>query len=190
MADFGFYLDATVDEVTSILAAAGITTPHSVGARHLKANSSPPRYVWVPHRTAERKQPAARAVDEHRSILSNAEYFVVHCWGRNYAEAWALRQNVAKALHDCARADLRLESGQWTRPGESWNQHGEVYTMELSIVVPVFDTFVTIQESADEAPAYEPQSTAVIDDSGWTLFSSPDTDTDGEEAVDDNPPTP
>ena len=185
MAEFEFYLEALQTEVEAVLTANGIDVPHAFGLRELKTLTAPPRYVWVPGRSAERKQGPHRAVDEHRALFANAEHAIVHCWGRTYAEAWALRQNLVKAIHDSTKADCQIESAQWTRASEAFNQHGEVYTLEFSVLVPVPDHYVTIAAPGPSAaaPEYEPQSTVVIDDNGADLYSAPDTDTDGELAV-------
>lgn len=189
MAEFEFYLEALQTEVVDILEDAGITVPHAFGLRELKVLTSPPRYVWVPSRSAERKQAPHRAVDEHRALFANAEHAIVHCWGRSYAEAWALRQNLVVAMHRSTRADLSIESAQWTRASEAFNQAGEVYTIEFSVLVPVPDHYVTIAAPGPDAaaPEYEPQSTVMIDDNGADLYSSPDEDTDGELAVEIEP---
>jgi hypothetical protein len=189
VAEFEFYLEALQTEVEATLVAEGITVPHAFGLRELKALTSPPRYVWVPSRSAERKQGPHRAVTEYRTLFANAEHAVVHCWGRTYAEAWALRQNLVVAMHRAARADLSIESAQWTRASEAFNQSGEVYTIEFSVLVPVPDHYVAISPPGPHmsTPTYEPQSTVVIDDNAADLYSSPNEDTDGELAVEIEP---
>ena len=197
MAEFEFYLEALQADVEAALVAEGITVPHAFGLRELKTLTAPPRYVWVPSRSAERKQGPHRSVTEYRTLFANAEHAIVHCWGRTYAEAWALRQNIVVAMHRSTRADLSIESAQWTRASEAFNQHGEVYTLEFSVLVPVPDHYVAIAAPGPDAglPEYEPQSTVVIGDNAADVYSSPDTDTDGELAVEieptpDPPPDP
>lgn len=185
MAEFEFYLEALQADVETTLTAEGITTPHAFGLREIKALAAPPRYVWVPSRSAERKQAPHRSVDEHRALFCTAEHAHVHCWGRTYAEAWALRQNLVAAIHHGTKADCQIEGGQWTRASEAFNQDGEVYTLEFSVLVPIPDLYVAIAAAGPSvaAPTYEAQSTVVLDDNGADFYSSPDTDTDGELAV-------
>lgn len=185
MAVFSFYLEAVMTEAAAYLTTAGDTTPHVMGERRKAELTAPPRYVWVPGRTRDSRDTPTRQVIEHRAIFANAEHFHVHCWGGSFAEAWALRNNVLVALRDACKADMKIENGQWIRPAEGWNQAGEVYALEISLVVPVVDGVVSL----DALTVPEP-STFLADPSTGAAYSSPDTDTDGELLVTTSAPQP
>lgn len=161
------------------MTAAGITVPHEMGKRWEAAHGVPPRYVWVPLRSRERGLTPSRAVTDYRSTFAFREHFAVGCWGRSYAECWALANNLAKALNDDAAHDIRLEGGQWERPGEAWNQKGELYVFEFSLAVPFIDVYV---EPAEE-PTYSDVSTVVPTVYEADVEQTEDPDVDGETAV-------
>lgn len=183
MADFVYPIEALKDDVVTILTAAGDTTEHSFGARQLAALKAPPRYVWIPTRSRDRGDPVTSKTEELRSLGNIRESFEIHCWGTTFAQAWALRQNVLKAIHDSVAADVQPDAGQWIDPSKAWNQRGEVYVIELSLMAPIQDAFVDL--STLEQPE---QATELLTSSVSEAYHSPDTDTDGELIVTDTAP--
>lgn len=148
-----FPLEALATEVAALLLTLGDTTPHAFGERYIAANVAAPRYVWIPSATVTRKEIATRTRDDFRPIVSSIERVEVHCWGKSFKQAWALRCNALVAMKRLAQADLVLESGDWIRPGTGWNQSGEVYVLVCSLVVPTIDVVVDPSAAVIEIPA-------------------------------------
>lgn len=153
----------------------GDEVPHYLGEAARSLNADAPRYVWVPTRTRERGDTDVRPIDEARSLAVQQEHVEIDCWGRDDAEAWAMRCNVWNALHAAFAADLMFEDGQWVRPGAALTQRGELYRLEVSILVPIAEGYIAL--AGLEAPA--PELFTVEGFEGW-IHRSPDTDTDGE----------
>lgn len=175
MADFVYPIEALKDDAEAILTAAGDTTPHSFGKRGVPAHGVAPRYVWVPTRTRERDNSPTTATAELRSLAHLREHCEIHCWGTTFRQAWALRNNLLKAMHDSAAVNVRPENGQWIDPAQAWNQSGEVYVLEISLLSPVPDAFVDL--TTLEQPE---QSTELLTAADVDAYQSPDGDTDGE----------
>lgn len=148
-----FPVEELASEVEALLVAEGDSTPHAFGEKHLAANNAPPRYVWVPAGTVTRKEVATRTRDDYRPVVSSIERVEVHCWGRSFAQAWALRCNALVAMKRLGQADVLLESGDWFRPSTGWNQAGEVYVLICSLVVPTIDVIVDPAAAVLEIPA-------------------------------------
>lgn len=148
-----FPLEELAAQAQALLVAAGDTTPHFFGEKHLAANYAPPRYVWVPSGTVTRKEIATRTRDDFRPLVSSIERIEVHCWGGSFRQAWNLRCNALVAMKRLGQADLVLESGDWLRPAQGWNQAGEVYVLICSLIVPTIDVFVDPSSLTPEIPA-------------------------------------
>lgn len=138
-------LQALQVEVIALLAAdaeAVDSAPveHHFGEKFKAGSHAPPRYVWIPTRTREQRATTQRAVDEPRALYSTAEYIEIHCWGSTFAQAFALRNNVLRALKQAA-AQIRIENAEWVRPSAAWNQAGELYVLEISTSVATFDQY-------------------------------------------------
>lgn len=172
---FQFPIEALKDEVASVMSSAGVSVPHLFGGASESALGSAPRYVWIPGRSSDRNDTPTRATQEYRTIYATREHCEIHCWGRTYAQTWALRQNIIKALHDVAGVDVQLEAAsRWERPGEAWNQSGELYILEVSLDVPVIDAWVDVQTLPDVAPDTVEADGVVLDE-----YKSPTLATNG-----------
>lgn len=114
---------------------------HYLGERETAALLAPPRYVWIPTRTREQNQTKSRTVNDPRSLFSTQEYVQVHCWGETFAQAFAMRNNLLRAVQHQIPMGVRIENADWMRPGTAWNQSGELYVVEFSFGVPVFDAY-------------------------------------------------
>jgi hypothetical protein len=183
VADFVYPVEALKDDVVSILTAYGDTTEHSLGTRELAALKAPPRYVWIPTRARDRNDPTTSKTEEVRSLGILRESFEVHCWGSSFRVAWALRQNLLKAIHDSVAASVQADAGRWIDPANAWNQRGEVYVLELSLMSPIQDAIVDL--STLEQPE---QATELLTSSETEAYHSPDLNTDGELIVTDIAP--
>lgn len=159
--------------------AVGPTVTHFFGAKGKATHGRPPRYVWVPTRIAERGETPTRNVEEFRTIFAWAEHCEVYVWGRSFAEVSALRRNLLVALGRSAFADVAVEGGRYARPGEAWNQDGELFVLEFSIRVPIPDEFVEIADVLTEPEVGTVVPTEITGD----IHNSPDTETDGELGV-------
>ncbi len=128
-------------EVETILAAAGDTTPHAVGARERNSNARWPRYIWVPTRTrGSRKNPKA-PITEHRRLFVTGEHLEIDCFGGSLNQASALAHNLKVALYHARQIDVQAEGGEMG-PQEAWTQDGVVYRFELSHALETFDEFI------------------------------------------------
>jgi len=170
-----FPLQALATEVEAALHTAAdvlgsTVAPHHFGERFRFELGESPRYVWVPTRTREQKPTASRAVDEPRALMSSQEYVEIDCWGTTFAQAWAMRQNVLRALH-AVDARLRIENGSWVRPSEGANQAGELYRLEVSLGVPTFDHYVSLDDGT-----YPAESTVVVEEVEGLLQLTADVD--------------
>lgn len=141
-------VDAEAVEQTAVAA-------HYFGAVHREQLGAAPRYVWVPTRTREQKPIASRAVDEVKPLMSSTEYVEIDCWGSTFAQAWAMRNNLLRALKD-AVAMVRIENGEWVRPTAALNQSGELYRLEVSLSVPTIDQYTNLDDMT-----YPAESTVV-----------------------------
>ena len=174
MARFRFPLLLLMEEAE---AAMDNGVPHFFGARY-RNHDSYPKYVWVPTRSRERNLSPTRLVEEYRSLSAHAEHVEIDCLGEDFDQTWALRQNLGKALHDLGLADQDTAGGEWVDPSESWNQEGELYRLEVSLVVPIIDAYVDLTTMED--PVQETFIPARIE---GDIFKSPDVETDGELGV-------
>jgi hypothetical protein len=163
-----FPLEALARETEALLVANGVAVPHGFGEKHLAANVSAPRYAWIPGRTVVRKETATRTAVDFKTIYNTVEQLEIHCWGRTFAQAWAMRCNALVAMRRLAQADLAIESGDWIRPGQGWNQSGQVYVLVVSLLVPTIDAYsATIAspstpDASDELPVFEASPTVAI----------------------------
>jgi hypothetical protein len=168
----------TMVEVAALHVAAGITAPHLFGARHLATSDRPPYYVWVPRRMRSEIGTASPGVEEIRTITTLPHIVDVHCAGADEAQSWAMANNLIKSVNDLAAVDASVEGGRWISPGESYNQDGEVFIVELSLNIPFIDALIDLDTLADPTV-----STVLVDSWQGSIYRSPNTATDGELAL-------
>jgi hypothetical protein len=173
-------IEALMNECATVLAAdaadiGGRVAEHAFGLKRTKEHGAPPKYVWVPTRAREDKTPVSRTVTEVPQVASFHRHFEVHCWGATHAQKWAMVSNVYRRIVTICGADARFENGRDEHPSQAWNQAGEVFVLEMSLLVPIIDAYVGLTGLAD------PESENVMPTSivGQT-YLSPDTETDGE----------
>jgi hypothetical protein len=171
-------IEAAQLEVQSILNANSVGCPHVFGERGRAENGAPPRYVWTATHLRDRHEAPTGQVDQPRSLFVARELCFIDCWGKSFAQASAMRNNLIKAMQEAEAADLAIEGGEWIRPGTGQNQLGELFRFEVSIRVPFFDGWIDIETL--EEPA---ESTAVVARWDADIYRSPDIDTDGTESV-------
>jgi hypothetical protein len=137
---------AQVAVETAMLLVTGVGCEHDFGEAARAYNGAPPRYVWVPGRTTGmQEQPATRDEQEIRALAVGDEYCEIDCWGKTYAQASAMRNNLLKAIHDITAADMKLQAIEWVRPGTGLNQAGQVCRVTVSIAtVLAFDAFIRL----------------------------------------------
>ena len=179
---------ALMAECASTMAAdaadyGGPVAPHVMGLKRGFEHGAPPRYVWVPSRGREDKTPVSRAVEEVPQIASFHQHFEIHCWGSSYAQTWAMVNNAYRAVSHALCADCRFENARWAHPSEAQNQKGELYVIELSVLVPIIDAYVDLTDLADpEAENVMPTSiegsSSLTDDLSIDGEAGPDIDTD------------
>lgn len=159
MAQFEFPIYSLWEAVTAQLADAGIGVDTYFGRSGLSIHARPPRYVWIPTRSRDRNATPVRQTEELRSLFASQEHCQVYCFGKDFHQAWGLRNNLLKSLNDQAAADIDIENGEWMRPKEAVNQDGELYVLEFSMNVPVIDGFVPPSTMvAPEATTFIPAS--------------------------------
>lgn len=182
MVAYAYPITALKTAVETMLAAdagASAVAPHFFGSKYLEQNDAPPRYVWVPTRSREVKPTLTRAVDEPVVLASDAEQFQVWCWGQSFDQAWAMRHNLRRAVQKLAKSpNTRNEGGEWRRPSAAWNQLGEIYIVELSLTVPVFDQPIDIG-----ALTYPNEHTVEISQIDGDVRVTTDLDDEGESYV-------
>lgn len=134
------------DAVKARLNAAGDTTPHLLGARSLASNHAPPRYVWLP-RIDQPSKTIPKARTNPPAIYCFDEGLSIHCWGLrptltdsdelDYDAAYQLSRNALTALRSECHADLDIAQSGFLNPNDhSWLQHGQVYVLNVTILVP------------------------------------------------------
>jgi hypothetical protein len=132
--------------VAARLNAAGDTTPHYLGAAHLASNHAPPRYVWV-GRVDSPSKLISKTGTNPPAIYTFEEGLECHCWGRratatdslelDYDAAYQLSRNVLTALRMELGADLSVQQSGFLRPAkEGLTDHGQVYVLNIAILVP------------------------------------------------------
>lgn len=166
MATYGFPIETLKTSVETFLAteatAVGDTAaPHRFGKRYLEEASDCPLYVWVPARTKQVMTTSTRAIAEPRALAADAEQVQIYCWGSSFAHTWAMRHNVRRACHHVVGAsNIRSDGGEWKNPGAAWTQRGELYVLELSVTVPIFDQYIEL--SGLTYPAEKTATIAVV----------------------------
>lgn len=139
MADYKFPVLALMQEVQAKMQEQGFTVPHLFGAKHQTAHGAPPRYVWVPTRIQPSDAISTRGADQFRTLFAYRAQFVVDVWGVDFVQANALMETLFVALHHSAFVNVELDGGTWARPGQAYNQYGEVLAIEGSLGVPIAD---------------------------------------------------
>src|SRR5688500_13671081 len=114
------------EEATAILAANNVAADSGFGSAYRETLGPPPRYVWVPTRIRDEKELRAPRLGEPRPLLASLHFIAIDCWGINDAQAWAMAWNVLNACHPACTSSLKLESGEWVRPGAAVNQRGSL----------------------------------------------------------------
>lgn len=171
---------ALATECEALLAAdaddvGGVVAAHAFGMRETKAATAPPRYVWIPTRAPAQKSAVAQAVDDVKQIASFRQHFEIHCWGSTYAQAWAMVNNVVRAVDQAVAVDAQFQNARWAHPSEAWNQKGELYILELSLMVPIVDAYIQLTNLAD------PQSENILPEAGTAVaYLTSDLTVDGE----------
>lgn len=186
---WGYSVQDLMTEVSALMTAGAnslvtppaepVLAPHELGGRALAHNARAPRYVWVPRKARGEETTAKRAADKLRVLGAFNDGVDVYCIGRSFAQASAMRQNLAKALHDLMLADLSIDGGRWVGPGENWNQDGETFVLEMSIPTLVLDAWIDLDSLADPTvPTHtivevegELQKTDDVDDPGEVAFT-------------------
>lgn len=173
---FEYPIEALKTEVEGLLSAAGDTVAHLFGARFIETTKAAPYYIWIPMGASPiGKAAATRAVDEDRTLFLVREDFTVVVRGRSFAEVFAMRTNLMRALQMSAFVDITPQASKWVRPGAGFNQDGEAFELQCSLAVPMVDAFVDLSTLAD--PVVDTIIPSTIE---GTLELSPDVDTAGE----------
>lgn len=186
---WGFSVQDLMTEVSGLITTGAnalvtppteaVIAPHLLGEKHLATSQRGPLYIWVPRKARGQETIAKRAADELRALAAFKDGVDVYCVGRSFAQASALRQNLAKALHDSMLADLSIDGGRWVGPGQAWNQDGETFVLEMSIPTLVLDAWIDIDSLADPTiPTHtivevegELQKTDDVDTAGEVAFT-------------------
>lgn len=177
---WGFSIETLMNEVSNIIATGApnaVVAPHELGGAGLYSNARGPRYVWVP-RVARGEEPVAkRAVDMPRALAAIKDGVDIYCIGLSFAQCAALRQNLAKALHDAAMADLTIVGGEWVGPRANLNQDGETFILAVSIPTLIIDAWVDLATLDDPTV-----TTHVLAEVEGELEKTDDVDEAGEPA--------
>lgn len=154
MADpFVFPFEAAMIEVATALVPAG-RAPHYLGKKYLAQNDAPPRYVWVPDRSTKQKAPTGGGVEDHDVLDATVEFCDVFIWGKSWAQAWAMRNNLIREVRKRWGILFKIASGRWPRPGESIAQLGECCVVTLSYDDQIIDELIDIETLLVESPRW------------------------------------
>lgn len=130
-------------ETKGVGATAGVVT--RFGQRYMTELGAAPRYIWVPMRSnGNGGDIQTHKVEELRAIAATSEHVAIYCVGATYGQAWALRNNLLVAFQELAGVDVKVESGNWMRAGGAYNQAGECYLLEVSLLDYVQDGYTSI----------------------------------------------
>lgn len=151
MATWQHPLEALKAAVEVQLATVGGAQPrHFVGGQYVFGNHKAPRYVWIPSKGRESEAFATRTEQVVDMTAALEDRFMVACWGRTFAEAWAMANNVYRAMRIELEGDLTGLQYEWVRPGEAANQSGELVVLEASMGIPFVDAFIDLDPAATE----------------------------------------
>lgn len=120
------------------LSAEGSTASVFEGSENLKANHSPPRYVWFPVDVDETPDDFMKmGRDDQSDAFTGLEHrFLIHCWAVGRVATWALVANMMAALNSAAteyESSLRL-SGRWlNEDNRTYVEHGNVFVLQVTV---------------------------------------------------------
>ena len=129
-------------EENAVGATAGVSS--RLGQRFIAELGAAPRYVWVPTRSTAGEGISTHEADRYRAIAATREHVAIYCIGATYGQAWALRNNLLVAFQEIAGIDVKVEAGNWMRAGAAYNQAGECYLLEVSVIDFVEDAYAAI----------------------------------------------
>jgi hypothetical protein len=135
---------------TALTVVGGATPTHYVGRRFVYGNHDCPRYVWIPSKGRESNDFSTRSTEEVDMTAVLEDKFLVACWGRSLAEAWAMANNVHRAIRLEIEGDQKPLQYEWVRPGEAHNQRGELVVLEYTWGIPFIDAYVDLDPEATE----------------------------------------
>lgn len=127
-----------------------------LGAKHLQANTAPPRIVVVP--TTEQFVAPQHGRDgqghPRKSVSARHPTLAFHLWGRDYAESEGLLHDLVNVLHQDANTSFSLGAAFWLDAERApWLKHGEVYVLPVQFKTQIIQsaTFATLAAIAQES---------------------------------------
>lgn len=164
-------VSAISDEVVARLAAANYPPLTDgkilLGQQHVKAQSAPPRIIFVPRRSTFRAKDASSAMVlsdnkpysperlieiSQQAVMTDEKSFQVRCWGtttgtaadtirdEDYDFTEALYQTVIAAVDHICRGVFGVDDGDWTDAKESTpqlNVLGREFVFGITLATPV-----------------------------------------------------
>ncbi len=156
-------LASIFDDMQQVLKEAGVEAEHLLGARHLAANGTPPRYVWVP--TGAVYSGSRKVGGNARELFAHDLGIAVHCWGESHDAALELHDQFIIAGRKKARASFTIKAGDFLDPlQDAWLKVGEVFVL-----------VVTFPRSVTE-PAKQRVKITAVEPSAPTLPASASSD--------------
>jgi hypothetical protein len=151
------FCNAVTERLTTVLEGINAEVPtFHIGARHLTANESPPRIVYVPARETWRG-PHAQGGDgknNPRPLRTRHLTLQVHIWAAGPPPAFdhetaveTLLNHFVAAVHDIAWGVHDENGGTWMVEQESATRNGAVYVLDMTVQIPATrepDTYATV----------------------------------------------
>ena len=116
-------------------------TTHDLSTRSIVENNTPPRVVWIPDGDewgAPQKRPRGGG-STGRALATVMAGVIVHVWGSDRAQTWALVCAVVRSLrrrHGGADEFLRIRRGAWQSP-QGATSLGESYQLQVAVAIDV-----------------------------------------------------
>lgn len=134
-------LDDLVDAVMPDVVTEVAGTTHELSTRALDEHADAPRIVWVPDGDvwgAPQKRPRGGG-STGRALATVMAGVIVHVWGTDRAQTWALVCAVVRSLKKhCGGAEefLRIGRGAWQSTQGAMTR-GESYQLAVSVAIDV-----------------------------------------------------
>jgi len=134
-------LDTLVDAVMPDVVTEVAGTTHDLSTRAIDENADAPRIVWVPDGDqwgAPQKRPRGGG-STGRALATVMAGVIVHVWGIDRAQTWALVCAVVRSLKKhCGGADefMRIGRGAWQSTQGAMTR-GESYQLAVSVAIDV-----------------------------------------------------
>jgi hypothetical protein len=131
---------APLEQFAAVSAALATVAPSHFGHHALARHDAPPRYVWVP--TIDDFDREVWIGANPKSYGALLQHFEIHCWARDYAAAWRMRQALVTVFRRAISITYELKSATWAPHADS--ALGWVCTQTLCLHIPLPEAEIPI----------------------------------------------